>query len=196
MLDAARDKAGRTGLDDVLEFRCGDMSATGLPSASFDAVVCVFGLVLVPDMTALAARAVAPGQPGGRLVVTTWGPRLWAPMTDVWKSGSGRRATRPRAALRPLGAGHRHDDRGRPWPPLGSPRRPDLGHARVRPLAAAHAARLVVDGRGHRAALDGRPADRGAGDRAYARRPSSTRTASGSTGSPATCCTPATKPLG
>ena len=86
MLEVARGNATRAGLDDVVEFRCADMTATGLPDASFDAVVCVFGLVLVPDMAGLARELWRMVKPGGQLAITTWGPRLWAPMTDVWKA--------------------------------------------------------------------------------------------------------------
>ncbi len=86
MLDAARDKAQRAGLDAVVRFHQADMRTTGLPDASFDAVVCVFGLVLVPDMVGLVAELWRMVRPGGTLIVTTWGPRLWAPMYDVWKA--------------------------------------------------------------------------------------------------------------
>ena len=86
MLEVARANATRAGLDDVVDFRCADMTATGLPDAAFDAVVCVFGLVLVPDMPALARELWRMVKPGGQLAITTWGPRLWAPMTDVWKA--------------------------------------------------------------------------------------------------------------
>ena len=87
MLDVARQKATWAGLGhDVLEFRHGDMLATGLPDASYDAVVCVFGLVLVEDMVGLVRELWRMVAPGGRLVITTWGPQLWAPMLDVWKA--------------------------------------------------------------------------------------------------------------
>ena len=86
MLEVARAKATRVGLDDIVDFRRADMMATGLPDATFDAVVCVFGLVLVPDMPALARELWRMVKPGGQLAITTWGPRLWAPMTDVWKA--------------------------------------------------------------------------------------------------------------
>ena len=86
MLEAARDKTRRAGLEGVVRFQQADMQTTGLPDASFDAVVCVFGLVLVPDMVGLVAELWRMVRPGGTLIVTTWGPRLWAPMYDVWKA--------------------------------------------------------------------------------------------------------------
>jgi ubiquinone/menaquinone biosynthesis C-methylase UbiE len=86
MLDVARSKGRRADLGDVLEFHHGDMAATGLPDEAFDAVVCMFGLVLVDDMVELVRELWRMVKPGGRLIITTWGPRLWAPMLDVWKA--------------------------------------------------------------------------------------------------------------
>jgi ubiquinone/menaquinone biosynthesis C-methylase UbiE len=84
MLAMGRDKARRAHLDQI-EFRLGDMSSTGFPDASFDAVVCVFGVSFAPDMERLVAELWRMVKPGGRLAVTTWGPRLWAPLYDVWR---------------------------------------------------------------------------------------------------------------
>src|SRR5262245_36765712 len=56
-----------------LEFRRADMTALGLPDASFDAVVCVFGIFFVPDMEAQVAELWRMVRPGGQLAITTWG---------------------------------------------------------------------------------------------------------------------------
>jgi ubiquinone/menaquinone biosynthesis C-methylase UbiE len=84
MLAMGRAKARRAHLDQI-EFRQGDMNATGFPDASFDAVVCVFGISFAPDMERLVAELWRMVKPGGRLAVTTWGPRLWSPLYDVWR---------------------------------------------------------------------------------------------------------------
>src|SRR5690348_12801891 len=47
-LDLARAKASAQGLSTV-DFRAVDVERTGLPDASFDAVVCVFGVFFLPD---------------------------------------------------------------------------------------------------------------------------------------------------
>jgi SAM-dependent methyltransferase len=60
------------------------MSALGYPDAAFDAVVCVFGVFFVKDMEALVAELWRMVKPGGRLAITTWGPRLFAPMYEKW----------------------------------------------------------------------------------------------------------------
>lgn len=84
MLERGRDKARRAGID-TIEWVRGDMAATGLPDASFDAVVCVFGVSMAPDMPAFVRELWRLVRPGGKLAVTTWGPRLWAPMYEVWR---------------------------------------------------------------------------------------------------------------
>jgi ubiquinone/menaquinone biosynthesis C-methylase UbiE len=85
MLERGREKARRAGIDHI-EWVRGDMVATRLPAASFDAVVCVFGVSMAPDMPAFVRELWRLVRPGGRLAVTTWGPRLWAPMYDVWRA--------------------------------------------------------------------------------------------------------------
>ena len=83
LLTLAREKAKRRGLANV-EFRKADMSALGYPDAAFDAVVCVFGVLFVKDMEALVSELWRMVKPGGRLAITTWGPRLFAPMYEKW----------------------------------------------------------------------------------------------------------------
>jgi SAM-dependent methyltransferase len=83
LLARGREKARAAGLENV-EFRVGDMLDTRLPSASFDAVVCVFGIFFVPDMTAAVRELWRLVRPGGTLAVTTWGPRWMEPVNDVF----------------------------------------------------------------------------------------------------------------
>ena len=65
----------------------------GVPAASFDAVVCVFGIFFVPDMPAAIRALVRCAKPGGTIAVTTWGPRLFEPMNTVFWNAV--RAVRP-----------------------------------------------------------------------------------------------------
>lgn len=92
LLALARGKAAARGLANV-EFRSGDMLALGLPEAHFDAVVCVFGIFFVPDVPAAVRALWRVVRPGGRLAVTTWGPRFFEPAnTAFWDAV---RAERP-----------------------------------------------------------------------------------------------------
>lgn len=69
-----------------LEFRTGDMLELGTDE-QFDAVVCVFGVFFVPDMAAALRSMYGRVRPGGKLAITTWGPRFFEPATSAfWDS--------------------------------------------------------------------------------------------------------------
>ncbi len=82
LLELARGKADHLGLENV-EFRSGDMLDLGLADAGWDAVVCVFGIFFVPDMSAAVRELWRPVRPGGQLAITTWGPRVFEPANSV-----------------------------------------------------------------------------------------------------------------
>jgi ubiquinone/menaquinone biosynthesis C-methylase UbiE len=78
LLGRARRKANRHGVTNV-EFRQADMEVLGYPSGTFDAVVSVFSVLFVPDMTKQVAELWRMVKPGGQLAVTTWGPNAFEP---------------------------------------------------------------------------------------------------------------------
>jgi SAM-dependent methyltransferase len=71
-------KAREKGLGNI-EFAAADMLTLGYPDASFDVVVCVFGIFFVPDMVAATKELWRMLRPHGRLAITTWGPDLFEP---------------------------------------------------------------------------------------------------------------------
>jgi ubiquinone/menaquinone biosynthesis C-methylase UbiE len=81
LLALARDKARNQGLNNI-EFRVGDM--LDLQANGFDVVICVFGIFFVPDMQGALAELWKHVRPGGRLAVTTWGPRFFEPVNTVF----------------------------------------------------------------------------------------------------------------
>lgn len=83
LLELARTKAAERGLKNT-QFRLGDMLDLRLPAAHFDAVVCVFGIFFVPDMPAAVRALWHVLRPGGKLAVTTWGPRFFEPATTAF----------------------------------------------------------------------------------------------------------------
>lgn len=91
LLALARAKARERGLAHA-QFQLGDMldlrlDGDGAEPARFDAVVCVFGVFFVPDMTAALRALWARVRPGGRIAITTWGPRFFEPATSAfWNS--------------------------------------------------------------------------------------------------------------
>ena len=91
-LALARAKAQAQGLTNT-EFRTADVERTGLPSASFDAVICVFGIFFLPDMPAAVAELWRLVRPGGVLGITVWGPQFLEPATTAFRAAIG--AERP-----------------------------------------------------------------------------------------------------
>ena len=86
LLEIARERCRRESLDNV-EFRAGDIEAQHLPSASFDGVICVFGIFFLPDMARALTKLWDCVRPGGQLAITTWGPRFLEPAnTAFWDS--------------------------------------------------------------------------------------------------------------
>ena len=83
LVGLARAKAEARGLENI-EFQVGDMLALGYPDDSFDAVVCVFGIFFVPDMTEAVRELWRMVKPGGRLAITTWGPDLFEPANGAF----------------------------------------------------------------------------------------------------------------
>ena len=84
LLDRARAKAKARSLSNV-EFRLADMTSLGYPNDHFDAVVSVFSIFFVPDMEGLVRELWRMVRPGGKLAVTTWGPRIWEPAYSRWQ---------------------------------------------------------------------------------------------------------------
>jgi ubiquinone/menaquinone biosynthesis C-methylase UbiE len=83
LLELARAKAIQRRLRNI-EFEVGDMLAMRFPVASFDAVVCVFGIFFVPDMAKAVSELWSRVRPGGKLAVTTWGPNFCEPANDAF----------------------------------------------------------------------------------------------------------------
>jgi ubiquinone/menaquinone biosynthesis C-methylase UbiE len=85
LLDRALAKATTQGLSNI-DFRQADMTSLGYPNADFDAVVSVFSVFFVPNMEGLVRELWRMVRPGGKLAVTTWGPRIFEPAYSRWQS--------------------------------------------------------------------------------------------------------------
>lgn len=84
ILEKARAKAAQRRLQNV-EFRLGDMTDLRFPQNHFDAIVSVFSVFFVPDMEALVGELWRMVKSGGKLAITTWGPRIFEPVYTVWR---------------------------------------------------------------------------------------------------------------
>ena len=100
LLERARAKAVVAGLTNV-EFRLADMTALEYPDSTFDAVVSVFSIFFVPDMEGLVRELWRMVRPGGKLAVTTWGPRIFEPAYSRWLTAVGKERPDLVAAFNP-----------------------------------------------------------------------------------------------
>lgn len=82
LLAIGRAKARAHGMRH-LHFTTGDMRTPPVPFDSQDAVLCGFGLHLVPDMTEALLGLWRVLRPGGMLAFTAWGPGRFDPAHDL-----------------------------------------------------------------------------------------------------------------
>jgi len=82
MLEVARRRASALGLTNV-EYREGDAASLHEPPASFDAVVCRWGLMFVPDLTAAVRGIHAMLKPGASLATAVWDTGDKVPMITI-----------------------------------------------------------------------------------------------------------------
>lgn len=86
LLELAQTKAKQHGLANT-HFEPGDMTNLHFETGTFDNVVCVFGIFFVPDMNAALRELTRVLRSGGKLTITTWGPRFFEPAnTAFWNS--------------------------------------------------------------------------------------------------------------
>ncbi|MEO6340439.1 MAG: methyltransferase domain-containing protein [Caulobacteraceae bacterium] len=74
------------GAGQGLQFRRMAADALDVENASFDAALCAFGLMYVPDPVAALAELRRALRPGGRAAVVVWGPRArcgWAEIFPI-----------------------------------------------------------------------------------------------------------------
>jgi SAM-dependent methyltransferase len=89
MVETARRRAEELGLGErEVSFAVEDMTSLSLDDSSVDAVLCRWGLMLVPDMDAAASEIARVLRPGGRASVAVWAD---AGEND-WITASGRSA--------------------------------------------------------------------------------------------------------
>jgi SAM-dependent methyltransferase len=87
MVEAAERRATELGLTGV-RFGVENASALSLPDDDVDRVVCRFGIMLVPDMEAVASEIARVLRPGGTAVLAVWASTSLNP----WMTAPGRAA--------------------------------------------------------------------------------------------------------
>jgi SAM-dependent methyltransferase len=67
----------------AIKWEAVDASSLPYPDASFDAIVCQFGIMFVPDKPKAYREAMRVLKPGGTLIVSTWGTIEENPIIDI-----------------------------------------------------------------------------------------------------------------
>src|SRR5215207_1523095 len=72
MLSIAKQRAISLGLEQVIEFKEGDAETIDLPASTFDAALCRFGLMFLPDLRTGLSNIYRSLVDGGRLAAAVW----------------------------------------------------------------------------------------------------------------------------
>jgi enediyne biosynthesis protein CalE5 len=72
MLSVAKQRAISLGLQNVIEFREGDIETINLPSLAFDAVLCRWGLMFLPDLSAGLSNIYGSLVEDGHFAAAVW----------------------------------------------------------------------------------------------------------------------------
>jgi ubiquinone/menaquinone biosynthesis C-methylase UbiE len=72
MLSIAKQRAISLGLQQVIEFKEGDAETIDLPTSTFDAALCRWGLMFLPDLGAGLSNIYKSLVGGGRLAAAVW----------------------------------------------------------------------------------------------------------------------------
>ena len=96
MLSIARQRASFLGLQDVIEFREGDAETIDLPPSAFDAALCRFGLMFLPNLKVGLINIYQSLLEGGHFATAVWAspekvPFIFVPMNTVLKETNNRR---------------------------------------------------------------------------------------------------------
>jgi ubiquinone/menaquinone biosynthesis C-methylase UbiE len=93
MLSIAKQRAISLGLQDVIEFREGDAETIDLPPSTFDAALCRFGLMFLPDLGGGLSNIYKSLKEGGRFAAAVLGspdkvPFISLPLNIVLKESN------------------------------------------------------------------------------------------------------------
>ena len=90
MLTIARERAASLGLQGVIEFKESDIESLNLPPLSFDAVLCRWGLMFLPNLDGALTNIFNTLKNGGRIATAVWSlqskvPAIGFPMSIIMR---------------------------------------------------------------------------------------------------------------
>ena len=83
MLSIAKQRAASLGLQKMIEFKEGDAETIRLPTSKFDAALCRWGLMYLPDLEAGLSNIYRSLVDGGRLAAAVWASSDKVPFLSV-----------------------------------------------------------------------------------------------------------------
>ncbi len=83
MLSIAKQRAISLGLEQIIEFKEGDAETIDLPASTFDAALCRFGLMFLPDLRTGLSNIYKSLVDGGRLAAAVWASSDKVPFITV-----------------------------------------------------------------------------------------------------------------
>jgi ubiquinone/menaquinone biosynthesis C-methylase UbiE len=83
MLGIAKERAASLGLQDIIEFKESDAEILELPDSAYDAVLCRWGLMLLPNLDATLSKIHDSLVSGGRFAAAVWADASKVPIISL-----------------------------------------------------------------------------------------------------------------
>ena len=83
MLTIAKERAASLGMQEIIEFKDGDAENLNLQSSSFDAVLCRWGLMLMPNLERVLIEVYRSLVHGGRFASAVWADAPKVPIISL-----------------------------------------------------------------------------------------------------------------
>src|SRR2546425_2999509 len=83
MLGIAKERAASLGLQDIIEFKDSDAEILDLPDSAYDAVLCRWGLMLLPNLDAALSKIHDSLVSGGRFAAAVWADAPKVPIINL-----------------------------------------------------------------------------------------------------------------
>jgi ubiquinone/menaquinone biosynthesis C-methylase UbiE len=83
MLAIAKERAAFLRLQDIIEFKESDAEGLDLANSSFDAALCRWGLMLIPNPDAAIGKIYSSLVSGGRFAAAVWAEEIKVPVLSL-----------------------------------------------------------------------------------------------------------------